>query len=130
MAEIQHEFKLRASCDRILHALSDSTALARWQGAKVTGDQREWRLEYSDGTVFRWQVVEASPARVVWRCVEGPGQAVGKEASFTLTDAGNNRTLLEFAHTGWPGPSGNYRKCNTRWAILLHQLQQEAETTV
>jgi uncharacterized protein YndB with AHSA1/START domain len=113
MAEI-HELKMQASRDRIVEALTDSTALARWQGAKVTGTKREWRLQYPDGTVFRWQVVEASPERVVWRCVEGPGQAVGKEASFTFTDAGNGRTLVEFAHSGWQGTTGNYRKCNTR----------------
>jgi len=130
MAEIHHELKMRASRDRIFQTLTDGVALERWHGAKVTGNKREWRLEYPDGTVFRWQVIQSDPGRVTWRCIEGPGQAVGKEASFTLTDAGNSQTLVEFAHASWPGTSGNYRKCNTRWAILLHQLRQEAETVV
>jgi len=53
MAEIHHELKMRASRDRIFQTLTDGVALERWHGAKVTGNKREWRLEYPDGTVFR-----------------------------------------------------------------------------
>jgi uncharacterized protein YndB with AHSA1/START domain len=130
MAEIQHELKIRAPRAKVFSTLTDRMALERWHRAKVSGGEREWCIEYPDGTVFRWNVVESRLGRVAWRCIEGPGQAVGKDASFTFTDAGNSRTLVEFAHAGWPGTNGNYRKCNTRWAILLHQLQQEAETPV
>jgi uncharacterized protein YndB with AHSA1/START domain len=130
MAEIQHELKIRAPRPKVFSTLTDRMALERWHRAKVSAGEREWRIAYPDGTVFRWNVVESSPGRVAWRCVEGPGQAVGKEASFAVTEAGNDRTLVEFAHAGWPGTDGNYRKCNTRWAILLHQLQREAETPV
>jgi uncharacterized protein YndB with AHSA1/START domain len=130
MAEIQHELKIRAPRTKLFSAVTDRMALEHWHRAKVSEGEREWRIEYPNGMVFRWNVLESSPRRVAWRCVEGPGQAVGKEASFTFTDASNGCTLVEFAHTGWPETNGNYRKCNTLWAILLHQLQQEAEPPV
>ena len=125
--DIQHELKIHAPRARILAALTERAPLGRWQGAKVTAGEREWRFDYPDATRFRWKVIESSPKRVAWQCLEGPGQAIGKEASFTLSENGDAATLLEFAHTGWPGTDGNFRRCNTRWAILLHQLQQEAE---
>jgi uncharacterized protein YndB with AHSA1/START domain len=125
--DIQHELKIHAPHARIFQALTDQATLERWQGAKVKEGEREWRLEYPDATVFRWKVIESSPARVAWQCAEGPGQAIGKQASFTLSDMGSDNTLVEFAHAGWQGTGGNYRKCNTRWAILLHRLQQETE---
>jgi uncharacterized protein YndB with AHSA1/START domain len=128
--DIQHELKIHAPRARILAALTEQAPLGRWQGAKVTEGEHEWRLEYPDATRFRWKVIESSPTRVAWQCLEGPGQAIGKKASFTLSENGDTATLLEFAHTGWPGTDGNFRRCNTRWAILLHQLQQEAEAPV
>jgi hypothetical protein len=51
MAEIRHELKIRAPRSRIVQALTDSATLERWQGAKVSGNQREWRLQYLDGSV-------------------------------------------------------------------------------
>jgi uncharacterized protein YndB with AHSA1/START domain len=130
MIEIQHELKIHAPRGTIVEAFTNRGALERWHRARVSGNEREWRIEYPDGTAFRWKVVASNPERISWQCVEGPGQAVGKEACFTFSDAGNDRTLVEFAHSRWPGAHENYRKCNTRWAILLHQLQQEAETSV
>jgi hypothetical protein len=41
---------------------------------------------------------------------------------------GQGRTLIEFAHRGWPHTDGNFRKCNTQWAILLHHLRDFVET--
>lgn len=69
-----------------------------------------------------------SPKRVVWKCVEGPGDAVGTNVTVELSQPEPGRTLVELAHTGWPGTHGNYRKCNTYWGLLLHHLKQYVET--
>jgi uncharacterized protein YndB with AHSA1/START domain len=107
MAEIQHELKIRAPRAKIFWALTDRMALEHWHRTKVSGDQREWRMEYPDGTVFRWKVVTSGPGRFAWQCVEGPGQAAGKEATFTLSEPYNGHTLAEFLHAGWPETRGN-----------------------
>jgi len=127
MTQIQHELKIHAPRARIFQALTDRAALERWHGAKVKETEREWHFEYPNATVFRWKVLESSPTRAAWRCVEGPGQAPGKEASFTLSEMGDDHTLVEFEHSGWQGTTGNYRKCNTRWAMLLYDLKRETE---
>jgi hypothetical protein len=56
MAEIEHELKIRAPRARILHVLTDRLALEHWHRAKVSGNEREWRIEYPDATVFCWKV--------------------------------------------------------------------------
>jgi uncharacterized protein YndB with AHSA1/START domain len=127
MVAIEHEIKISATPQRIFEALSRRDALSDWYAGRVAGDGKEWRLEHSDGPTFRWKVIEAvSPRRIVWQCVEGPGDSVGTQASFTLLPQDAGRTLVEFAHSGWPGTHGNYRKCNTLWAILLHHLKEYA----
>ncbi len=127
MAQIQHELKIRAPRGRIIQALTDRAALSRWHDAAVTGKEREWHFEYPNAVTFRWRVTAADADRVVWSCVEGPPQAIGKEAVFTLSDVDGGRTLVEFSYGDWPEAAGNYRKCNTSWAVLLHRLRQEAE---
>jgi hypothetical protein len=64
---------------------------------------------------------------VVWLCTKGPGDSVGTTATFLISTS-DDRTLLELKHSGWPGTHGNFRKCNTIWAVLLHHIQQYVQT--
>jgi Activator of Hsp90 ATPase homolog 1-like protein len=130
MAEIHHEIKVRAEPDRIREALTSPTSLEAWHGGRVTVANGGLRFEFADGApTFRWAIEPAkSGAEIVWRCLEGPGDSVGTEASFKFSPADKGRTLVEFAHRGWPHTGGNFRKCNTTWAILLHHLRQYIES--
>jgi len=134
MAEINHEIKIAAAPEKVFAALTKAEGLKGWQSAHVEGDgshSKPWRFEFAERPTFRWEVTESvSPKRVVWRCVEGPGDAVGTGVTVQLSGADRGRTLVEFAHTGWPGTDGNYRKCNTYWGVLLHHLKQYVETGV
>jgi hypothetical protein len=96
----------------------------------VTVADGAWRFEFADDApTFRWAIEPGkSGNEIVWQCVEGPGDSVGTEASFKISDADKGRTLIEFAHRGWPHTGGNFRKCNTRWAVLLHHLCKYLET--
>jgi Activator of Hsp90 ATPase homolog 1-like protein len=130
MAEIHHEIKVRATPEQIREALSSIASLEAWHGGRVTAVDGALRFEFADGApTFRWSVEPAKSGReIVWRCLEGPGDSVGTEASFTITGADKGRTLVEFVHRGWPHTGGNFRKCNTTWAILLHHLRQYVES--
>jgi uncharacterized protein YndB with AHSA1/START domain len=130
MADIHHEIKVRAAPERIREALSTAAGLESWHGGRVVSADGGWRFEFADGgPTFRWAVRPAASAdEIVWRCVQGPGDSVGTEASFKISGADEGRTLVEFAHRGWPHTGGNFRKCNTQWAILLHCLREFAET--
>lgn len=78
-----------------------------------------WAFDFADGAPsFEWAIEKtAAPDEFVWRCVKGPGNSVGTEASFKISAADKGRTLVEFVHRGWPHAGGNFRKCNTQWAI-------------
>jgi hypothetical protein len=124
MPSIQHELKIAATQSAVVEALTSDAHLASWHGAKVTEDAGIVRLEYRSGVIFRWLITRPAPNRVRWRCMEGPGKATGSEADFLLSDAGGGRTLVQFEHSGWSANDPSYRRCNTYWGLLLHQLQQ------
>jgi uncharacterized protein YndB with AHSA1/START domain len=134
MAAIDHEIKIEASPERIFEALTTAGGLKSWHTAHVEGDGapgHAWRFEFTERPTFRWEVTQsASPTHVAWRCIEGPGDSVGTSVTFDLSGADKDRTLVELAHTGWPGTHGNYRKCNTYWGVLLHHLKQYVETGI
>jgi len=128
MADIQHEIRIDAPPARISDALSSGETLERLHGARAHLSKEELRMEFPNGLVFRWKVLASDPKAVVWKCLEGPGDSVGTEATFKLSPAKSGHTLVEFSHEGWPGTHGNFRKCNTRWALILHQLKHEVES--
>jgi uncharacterized protein YndB with AHSA1/START domain len=134
MEEILHEIKVQAAPDSVFAALTTADGLRAWYSAHVEGDGKPgdtWRFQFTERPTFRWEVTEsAAPTRVAWRCVEGPGDSVGTEVEVVLSQADKGRTLVELAHSGWPGTHGNYRKCNTYWGVLLHHLKQYVETGV
>lgn len=128
MLEIHHEIKIKGDPKQIRHALVDPEALAAWHGGHVSGSGDSRRFRFEDGPSFEWTVSRPDPEHVIWSCVDGPGDAAGTTARFSTSPADKGRTLLEFVHSGWPHAGGNFRKCNTRWAILLHHLRRYIET--
>ena len=130
MADIHHEIKVHASPEQIRDALGTVKGLESWHGGRIALADGAWRFEFADSApTFRWAVERSgSPDEFLWRCIEGPGDSVGTEASFKISPTDNGRTLIEFAHRGWPHTGGNFRKCNTQWAILLHHLREFVET--
>jgi hypothetical protein len=95
----------------------------------VTASGNTLRFDFRDGApTSSWALEATAPDEVVWRCVKGPGDSVRTEASFKISPADSGRTLVEFAHCGWRHTGGNFRKCNTTWASLLHHLRQFLET--
>ncbi|MBV8091988.1 MAG: hypothetical protein JOY71_30555 [Acetobacteraceae bacterium] len=129
MAEIHHEIKVRAEPDRIRKAVSNPADLEAWYGGKVSLAGGVVRFDFADDApTFRWRVEAVSPNEILWKCVQGPGDAVGTEASFRISGADKGRELIQFVHRGWPHTGGNFRKCNTQWAVLLHHLRQFLES--
>ena len=132
MAEIEHEIKLRASASSVFAALSSRAGMQGWHTALVEGTGAVgsiWHLQFPGQTNFGWLVTSSdADRRVAWECVEGPGDSVGTDVEYLLTALDDGRTLVEQRHSGWPGTGGNFRKCNTLWGVLLHQLSQYVET--
>src|SRR6516164_4422185 len=112
MAEIHHELKMRASRDRIFQTLTDGVALERWHGAKVTGNKREWRLEYPDGTRFAGRSSSLTPA-------VSPG-GVSKDRGRPLARKRHSRSRMRAIARRWSSlhmPAGRGRAAITANAI-------------
>ncbi|MBV9324777.1 MAG: SRPBCC domain-containing protein [Chloroflexi bacterium] len=130
---IDHEIKLAAPAAACLRALTATDALRTWYTPDTDGDASvggTLRFAFDGRPTFRWLVLDAGPRRVHWRCTEGPGASVGTEVVFVLTPTADDRTLLEFVHSGWPEQAANFRKCNTLWALLLGSLKTYVESGV
>lgn len=132
MPEIEHEIKISATPEQAYAALSTLDGVKGWHtpGASGTGDVgSEWIFTFSDHPEFAWEVVTSeAPSRIMWRCTRGPGDSVGTTVTFTLSKTADDRTLVQHVHSGWPDTDGNFRKCNTTWAVLLHHLRDYVES--
>ena len=124
MADINHEIKINATPQTIYQALTNTSELAKWHTADVDGKGGTFTTHPSHGPNFEWRVLKPDSQTVEWQCIAGPGHSVGTVAQFKLSPSEGGRTLVELSHTGWPDTSGNFRKCNTLWGILLFHLKQ------
>ena len=131
MPEIEHEIKIKAAPSAVFEALTTADGLTGWYAAVVESNNGGWAVTHTskDDLKFAFEVTDSdSPSKVSWRCTTGPNQAEGTVTTYQLSDTGDGRTLVELSHTEWPHTDGNYRMCNTRWAIVLHHLKQYLET--
>jgi len=132
MTEITHEIKIKAIPEQVFDAIATPDGMRSWHTALVegTGEMGSvWNLKFAGHPDFSWHIVTSqAPAHVAWECVDGPGDSVGTTVDYRISATDDGRTLLEFTHAGWPNTAGSFRKCNTLWGALMHQLQQYVET--
>ena len=131
MADIHHEIKINAAPQAVYQALTNAPELTKWHTSrteKTNGEEETFTTHPKDGPAFEWKVLKPDSGTVEWRCVAGPGHSVGTIARFQLSPLSDGRTLVEFSHSGWPDTHGNFRKCNTLWAVLLFHLQKYLST--
>lgn len=132
MANINHEIKIKAPVEDVTKAINTLDGLKAWYSSHIEGSTKlnDSLVVKSEGKPsFTWKIVESDPKKkIVWECTQGPGDSVGTQAIFKISKDHDGRALLEFSHTEWPGEHGNFRKCNTLWAILLHHLKEHVET--
>lgn len=72
-------------------------------------------------------VIEASPARVAWRCAGGPPDWIGTTLTFDLSEQ-DGMTILLFGHRGWAEETESMAHCNMKWAVFLLSLREFVET--
>jgi uncharacterized protein YndB with AHSA1/START domain len=127
MADIHHEIKINALPEAVREALTNPSELTKWHTSRTestNGSEQAFTTYPNDGPKFEWKVLKPDSNTIEWECLGGPGHSVGTVARFQLSPLSDGRTLVEFSHIGWPDSKGNFRKCNTLWAILLFHLQK------
>ena len=131
MADIRHRVGVYASQKKVYETVSTIAGLSQWWTRDVRGDADK-QLEFyfggdKPGAVMR--VAERVPfERVVWECVDGPGEWVGTTLTFDLRPGPKEEeTVVKFTHTDWREPVEFMHHCSTRWAQFLIGLKTGLE---
>lgn len=132
MSDINHEIKIKASPEKAFQALSTLNELKCWHTAHIENapnNPEVLSFKASEKPEFLWKIIPFESAKTVtWECVQGPGDSRGTQVIYTISQIKDNDTLVELKHASWPDQTGNFRKCNTLWGVLLHHLKTYLET--
>ena len=131
MADIIHEFSVKAAPERVFQSFATPAGLDTWWTKVCKGEFREngvvqlyfgaeydWRAKvtrYVRPSLFEVQITEAHPDWV--------GTRVGCE----LSPEGNDGTRVRFHHAGWPEPNEHWRVSCFCWAMYLRILRRNLE---
>lgn len=130
---LKHEIFIAAVPEAVHTALTTSEGLKGWNTPSVAGTGAvgsSWTLHYAGRPDFTWRIDQDDPKRVFWTCTEGPGDATGTTADFTLAATDDGRTKVRVVHGGWPHDEANFTKCNTLWGALMDHLRAYVESGV
>ena len=132
MSTISHRITVHGQPAQIFHALSTVEGLKSWYTPTVEGTTAkngEAVFSFADEKPFHWKFIEVVPNSLVrWKCTEGPGAAAGTTVTFRLSSKGDNQTVVECDHEGWPEGHAALKACNTLWGVLLGHLKKYVET--
>ncbi len=133
MAKSEHRISIAAPKEDVFQAITTVDGLKGWYSPDVSGKSDkggEVTLSFSEKEgPFRWSVAEAQQGSLVrWKCLAGPGQSAGTTATFHLSEAGKDRTLVDLDHEGFQESDEKLRTCNTLWGALMHHLKEFVET--
>jgi uncharacterized protein YndB with AHSA1/START domain len=132
MADILHRISIDADPERVRELVSTKQGVEDWWTAHPVGGTDRLggtMLVYFGGSdpAAAVEVIQDTPERVVWRCVEGPSDWKGTEISFRLDATAGGGTTLLFAHAGWRESSDFMANCSTNWGAYLTSLKKGAE---
>jgi uncharacterized protein YndB with AHSA1/START domain len=131
MPDILHDFPVSAPASRVFDEVSTPAGLDRWwtlasEGRPVDGDT--FRLDFGPGYDWRAEVRACEPGRSFeLEMVDAMPDWLGTRVRFDLTDLGDGRTQVRFAHLGWPETSEHYRISSFCWAMYLRLLRRSVE---
>lgn len=130
MADIYHDFPIRAPQARVFETISSPTGLNQWWTKRCSGEQKQGGLyelwfgpEYNwRGTVTKWVPdsdfeLEISHAHEDWD---------GTRVGFHLEEQ-NGSTTVRFYHLNWPRANDHYRISCYCWAMYLRVLRRYVE---
>jgi uncharacterized protein YndB with AHSA1/START domain len=122
MTDIRHRLGIYAPQQKVHDALATTAGVASWWTRHASGDASQGgKLLLSFGGPDRslvFEVVEVTPDRIEWRCLEGPDEWLVTSFTFELAAQGDETVVL-FTQGGWPEPVPFMAHCSTKWAYFL-----------
>jgi uncharacterized protein YndB with AHSA1/START domain len=133
MPSILHRVTIDAAPERVAELATTKQGVEQWwTGRPVDGGDRvgeQLSVYFSDPAdpAATFEVLERSPEKIVWRCVDGPHDWVETHITFTLDPRDGGGTTLLFSHAGWKRESEFMSGCSTNWGAYLYSLKAGAE---
>ncbi len=132
MPNILHRLTIDAPPERVHELAATNEGIQRWwtshPGAGEDSVGGRFEVYFSDrGPAAVFEVLERTPQRIVWRCVEGPQDWLETRVVFALAPRGDGGTTLLFSHEGWKQENEFMNGCSTNWAAYLMSLKSGAE---
>lgn len=131
MADILHDFPIRASVERVFDAVSAPSGLDQWWTKRATGTPSigaEYQLWF--GPPYDWRAVVSTcvpPHEFELRIAAADPEWLGTRVGFVLRE-GHDATQVRFHHAGWPAQSEHFRTSTFCWAMYLRILRRHLET--
>jgi len=130
MADIVHQFPIKASAVQVFHAVSTPAGLDAWWTLRAAGvPETGATYELWFGSEYDWRAVvtccvpgkefelELTAAQTDW---------LGTRVGLTLTET-NGVTTVRFHHSGWPAPNEHFYISSYCWATYLRLLKRYVE---
>lgn len=130
MADIFHDFPIKAPLDRVFAAVSTPEGLDCWWTARSEGKPiqgEEYQLWFGPEYHWRAKVTRCMPnSEFELEMVRADKDWMGTRVGLRLEDRGGV-TWVRFHHVGWPSENEHYRiSCNC-WAMYLRILRRHLE---
>lgn len=130
MADIVHDFIIKAPIEKVFDGISQPDGLNRWWTKNCTG-QAELNGDYQLGfgpeinwpaTVSKYQLNKEFELTIT----DGNEDWVNTSIGFSLS-SGDGLTELSFYHKGWPTKNKHYKISCYCWAMYLRVLKRFLE---
>jgi uncharacterized protein YndB with AHSA1/START domain len=130
MADIFHEFPIKAPAGKVFDAVSTPAGLDAWWTKRSSGTPEIGAIyELWFGPEYDWRafVCECVPgARFGLELASADADWMGTRVEFVLEEQ-QGVTLVRFGHTGWSSANEHFRVSSFCWAMYLRLLKRYIE---
>src|SRR5262245_38960445 len=131
MADILHDFPIRAPASQVFRAVPTPAGLDAWWTIRSKGRaERGAEFELWFGSEYDWRAVVEScemDKSFELRMTRAMEDWMGTRVGFRLEEKGGV-TQVRFRHLGWPEANEHYRVSCVCWAMYLRLLRRYVET--
>ena len=130
MADILHDFVIRAAPGEVFAAVSTPRGLDRWWTKRSSGMPRAgetYELWFGPEYDWRGRVTKCVPgAEFEMKVIDADEDWTGTLVGFRLKGV-EDRTRVSFYHTGWASANAHFRQSSYCWAMYLRVLRRYLE---
>ena len=130
MADIVHDFPIKASAQRVFQAISSPEGLDAWWTKRSSGQPEkgtEYKLWFGPEYDWRAMVSTCIPNKEFeLRITNSQQDWLGTHVGFVL-DEKEGIAQVRFHHAGWPESNEHYRVSCYCWAMYLRLLKRYVE---